>query len=625
MDDGQICLKPQSVAPYLAAFDAELAAAGGTRIAGGEFKSSARLCGTDTARAAVADDWSSLAKEFCVILDSAPDKVLGVGIEGESVAAQFRAASRATRLASEALASLRDPAAELALLRMSTNACRVVHLLRAVGPELPLSDILAFDDDLEETLGTILGGPVCGPALERSVLGARDGGLGIRRAREVQLPAFIASRTEARALAADIVTGLPQTLSEALFARWDDQVAGALSQWRRELLPGASAAADQVLLEFAEKSQQRAWEMRGDLPQERQQPPERCRERTTAALLTPLGFEDPEFPHRGSDGLQTRLCGLASASKAGALRDQYSSLGDWSSVRMLEDLSDPETDHSWLWLVGTSAGPPVKDHEFCTAVRLRIGAEILGGEQECAVCGGNLDHKAVHSLCCAPGESTRGHGAIASVVHSLACLSDAYSSTEPRGIVPSCPALRPADVLTSAAFGRQAALDICVASPDGSGAGSDACAAAIRRKSGRYSVIIGELEEEGYDYRPLVWSCWGRPAGSASATLRCLATAAARRRGLGCGLHLEQRARALIGTHIWVRAARMVLACLHGPCKEDAVELLPAATIDEPAYDLSDGEEFHARAGPGGAAGAPAAESGLEPAGPNPLLCIFTW
>ena len=37
MDDGQICLKPQSVALYLAAFDAELAAAGGTRIAGGEF------------------------------------------------------------------------------------------------------------------------------------------------------------------------------------------------------------------------------------------------------------------------------------------------------------------------------------------------------------------------------------------------------------------------------------------------------------------------------------------------------------------------------------------------------------------------------------------------------------
>ena len=585
MDDSQVCLPPSYVDDFLSAFDAKLSDVGGTRVTSGTFKSTARLCGTATARDAAPANWDNLAKSSCKIIGAPPEKVLGVGIVGDSIAAQFKAASRAASAASDALAQLKDPAAELALLRMSTSACRVVHLLRAVGPELPLADVLAFDENLEGSLGVILGGAVGGLALDRAVTGARDGGLGLRRVRETQLPAFIASRTEARALAVDVSGGLPTVVSDALFSRWDAQVANALASWKKELPLGVSAVADQLVVAAAEQSRQRAWELRGDLPQVGQAPPERSRERTTAALLTLLGLEDPEFPHRESEGLQTRLCGLASASRASSLSDQYAAAGDFSSVQMLEDLCNEETDRSWLWLAGTVDGPPTKSHEFCTAVRLRIGADLASDDQECACCGGKLDRKGLHSLCCAPGESTRGHGAVASVVHSLARLSDASASTEPRGLVPSYPALRPADVLTSVAFGRQAALDICVASPDGAGAGSDACAAAARRKSENYAGVIEELSEEGCDYRPLVWSCWGRPGGPASSALRCLAAAAARRRGIASGEELERRARALIGAHIWVRAARMALACLRGPRKEEAAELLPAVVED------SDGEE----------------------------------
>ena len=46
MDDGQVAVPPQFVACYLAAFDAELAAVGGTRVAGGTFKSVAKLVGS---------------------------------------------------------------------------------------------------------------------------------------------------------------------------------------------------------------------------------------------------------------------------------------------------------------------------------------------------------------------------------------------------------------------------------------------------------------------------------------------------------------------------------------------------------------------------------------------------
>ena len=110
---------------------------------------------------------------------------------------------------------------------MSSNVCRVTHLLRAVGNELPLEDVLAFDEGLEASLGFILGGSIHGRALDRAVCGASEGGLGLRRAREVQFPAFLASRTEARPLASDVSAQLPPRLRCAVFDVWDADVRSA--------------------------------------------------------------------------------------------------------------------------------------------------------------------------------------------------------------------------------------------------------------------------------------------------------------------------------------------------------------------------------------------------------------
>ena len=115
---------------------------------------------------------------------------------------------------------------------------------------------------------------------------------------------------------------------------------------------------------------------------------------------------------------------------------------------------------------------------------------------------------------------------------------------EPRGLVSSRPGLHPADLLTSAAFGRPAALDVSIACPDAEGAGLDACAATTTaaRKFGKYGDILDELREDGIDYRPLVW-CWGRPGGDAQA-VRSIASVA-RRRGLRNPDVLERHIRSL--------------------------------------------------------------------------------
>ena len=66
----------------------------------------------------------------CRVEPPAPSgKVLVVRIAGEDLGTQFDDAAAATAAACEALEQLEDAPSELALLRMSTNACRVTHLL----------------------------------------------------------------------------------------------------------------------------------------------------------------------------------------------------------------------------------------------------------------------------------------------------------------------------------------------------------------------------------------------------------------------------------------------------------------------------------------------------------------
>ena len=121
-----------------------------------------------------------------------------------------------------------------------------------------------------------------------------------------------------------------------------------------------------------------------------------------------------------------------------------------------------------------------------------------------------------------------------------------------------------------------AALDVCIASPDAAGAGVDACASAAVRKEDHYSVVLDELKAEGVVYKPLVWTCWGRPSPDAQAALRTLSFVAARRLGLCDARGLEQRARALVAAMLWRRAAAMVLACLRRATAEEVQEALQA-------------------------------------------------
>ena len=375
-----------------------------------------------------------------------------------------------------------------------------------------------------------------------------------------------------------------------MFSRWDEEVVSTFDAWSGDLEPGAVGVARQMMADAAARSQQRAWQVAGELPVA-EQPVSKTREFVEQSLLCPPRSGDPDSEDDAFWNLQTQLCSLTSARKVKWIRSQYEAARDYGSVNLIDDLCDSATDHSWLWLLASHAGPRTRNTEFCTGVRLRIGADVAPAGLVCACCGEELDRLCLHCMKCAPGESNRGHYAVCSVVHGLASLADPSAASEPRGFVPSRPAIRPADVLTSAAFCIPAVLDVCVASPDSAGAGTDACAAAEVRKRGKYQDVLVELREEGYDYRPLVWTCWGRPSLEAQAVVRSLASVAARRRGLADPKPLEMRARALIGARIWRRAAAMALACLRRTVAGDAEELLPADGWDDDAGSVLGPEE----------------------------------
>ena len=114
-------------------------------------------------------------------------------------------------------------------------------------------------------------------------------------------------------------------------------------------------------------------------------------------------------------------------------------------------------------------------------------------------------------------------------------------------------------MLTSAAPGCVAALDIGVASPAAAAAGHDAAEAMWARKVSEREPVRRELEQAGIVYKPFVFMTFGRPHPAASETIKHLAKRGARSRGWAAAA-LERQFRRMLGAVLAQRIARMSLA-----------------------------------------------------------------
>ena len=505
--------------------------------------------------------------------------VLGIDTDagtgpGSVFAEQFGAVASKAVEVRQRLQDLDDAAAELTLLRKSTSVCRVTHLLRAAGIYLPPEALRRRDEDVASELQRVLGSALPSHSVQQATLPTCQAGLGLARAQDIAAIAFVAARTEASPMVHELFEGLAKVVGQRqeLFDDFARELRKATDRVRGQLDERRRAIADETIIVATEAAEQDFAAIRSGRRPRVRSPAERAE----AELVLPAGAEDAEVDEQ--QRLQGALARLLAEVSLERLEETFSESQEWDAIVRLRELRDPSVSHEWMNALNPAHGPVLPPDEYVDAIKLRIGALVRDEPGPCPRCGGVMDVRGAHSQCCALGAATRGHYMVCHDVHMLASLGDPQTCAEPRGLVPTRPMLRPADILTSATSRGLAALDVGICSPLATGAGFDCCDATFRRKTRVYKDILGELREQGVHYEPMVWSSFGRPHSATSQTLEQLARSGARRLGLRDWRPILARCRRRIAVSLQRRLVAQLRDCLH---EDDGAALAGDHTGDE--------------------------------------------
>ena len=404
---------------------------------------------------------------------------------------------------------------------------------------------------LRASVATSLAGDLPDHSWWQATTGVTVGGLGLRTAVTVALPAFVASRILSRPLVVTMVDHLCAAIGasrQTIMAEYDARTDEALSRLA-STLPTATALDLLAKLDEAYAESHLSWQnvLSGSEPAMRDQPPPAPRH---ARGITPDdGDGDHEHPHTRK---RTKIQGVITAYIDSGVREgllqMHESEGSWAARMRLAALGDSSVDHTWLWRLNPRHGSTLEADEYVDSVRFRLGCAGPAEPTTCAACNsGILDTGAAHASCCALGEATRGHNAVSSLIHAAAQQCDHTSEMEVPGLIPGTD-LRPADVLTSALGNAYTALDVSICSPHASEAGVDCTQSRVQAKLEHYGPHLAAL------LRPIVWSAYGRPTPRHVWTvLRSLSKSIARKRNIAsAGCRLSQIA---LKHHTWDLAA----------------------------------------------------------------------
>ena len=230
MDDGQLVCAPEAVDDVLRVLDEEFDKVGATRGRGQNAKSVARLVGPADKVQEFPLTWiTERVRDTCKLPgDNAAVHVLGVDMGSVDVRnEQFAQAARNVRLGLNKISAIGDSASELVLTRRCGDVCKITHLLRAHGPKLREEVLQSFDKEVDKALALAAGGPLHEEALKQARLGTKQGGLGVRNAVDVLLPAFVSSRIQSEPLVMHLANQfdqlglLPDGFSERCAAELD--------------------------------------------------------------------------------------------------------------------------------------------------------------------------------------------------------------------------------------------------------------------------------------------------------------------------------------------------------------------------------------------------------------------
>jgi hypothetical protein len=524
---------------------------------------------------------------------SAPVKCLGVrlGQEAQQLAQEVEKA----RLLHEAIATLDDPALVLVLTRASADVCRIVHLLRAVGPvaEKPLAD---FDDLMREAVGRVVRTEVTDLAAEQATWGVRAGGLGLRKATATAGPAHVASLVESEQLVSWLTRECAKlgvggvTPAASITARAATAIDALLSSIDHE--PTRVAVKEGIADARADIGPSAVPAILRDRPPSSGRPPPRPPPSPGDIVADASGDakQSKAAPHGLQHKILAHLDTLRLTQQIAPLRAVARSsmpLMDAERLLRLQDLADRSTSHDWLWAINPAHGPVLPPDAYITSVRLRLGLPVASyaGERPCAECGESVSavHLGPHALLCAKGRRVIRHNLLRDHLHSLARASDPASRLEAALVdSPDAELRRPADLLLSASpFGSGAsgamAVDVGIVAPHNHLAvrcDSDPLDAYLKRKVDK---SLADCRNVGWAFYPFIVSAHGRPHPGASRMVSRLCAKAAREFVVEQPKRLESNwwrnatSLLMIGAASMVERCRPVLEIAPGidGCRED--------------------------------------------------------
>ncbi|CAK0851600.1 unnamed protein product, partial [Prorocentrum cordatum] len=405
-DDGTIYLLPELAALYLQAYDSVTATQGGKRNFS---KTVVTLYATEEQVLENAPRWDLERLKTLSPLQAptAPGKSLGVALGGaQARVADFRTKASIAQKMHDKVRRIGGSGAELALSQACFGVAKVTHLLRACGDELvEEADALRSFDRLQKgTLDRLV--PGCdAESRAQASLSLRVGGLGMRRARDVALPAVVASRAMAR----EKVQQLDAELAKAGLLRAGQLLAEHAAAARRAVgmlraePDGVEAAEVEGLVAEAAHAAAAAWARRMEgkggeaaapraqwtafAEDERVAPAGGAEEPLgggAAAGGGPFGSGDdgvdalPERPGaRGvsrltATGVQRQLSILVGNSRLRRLVEGLEAAGRFSDMRRLQELRDPSVDHSWVRRLDFCEGPVLREDDYPLCLQLRL-------------------------------------------------------------------------------------------------------------------------------------------------------------------------------------------------------------------------------------------------------------
>ena len=397
------------------------------------------------------------------------------------------------------------------MLRMITDVSNINYWLRCQGDLLLPETASAFDANLRQAIETTLGGAIPDHAWWQAQLSVKRGGLGLRCAVDSAPLAFLSSRVAARPMVEDLFFRMQKkglckahemmtlfdernhTCVNKLAEKFNNEV--RTEEVRRILQEGALRAkkvwADYINEDTAKEDEdinrRKGPDKLGREEFEDSRDALRLMGTPGSGLVTDAGAEDPEHPYAKQRGprLQRMLLEHLDEWRLAGLQEEVhdgSADGGFSHKR-LQSLQSKTVNHAWMWNLSEHQGGCIADQgEYREAIRVRLGAGGPTSPILCQVCRNMyLDPMGEHSSKCCVGEATRGHNACGKVLWGYALDADPGAEREPAQLVQQDPALRPADLLTSAS-GRQIGADIGITSPSTACSGDKAMKNMVKRK-----------------------------------------------------------------------------------------------------------------------------------------------